>query len=245
MAAEKQRAGGAVLDMDCDRRRVAALDRSRVERRQLTHRGRREVAGDAAHAKAVGPVRRHLDVDDRIVEAQQARIGGADRRIGRQFDDAGMVIADRQLGRRHQHAMRGDSADRRFLELCPGLRDHDTGRAEHAHHAGARVRRAAHDLHLAVAGIDAADAQPVGVGMRLGCGDARDDKAVERGGAVRDPLDIVAEHDQPLDQRAERRARREMGLEPGQRRLHAAPPGPMTPDSGPRTGEGMSSGRNP
>ena len=33
----------------------------------------------------------------------------------------------------------------------------------------------------------------------------------------------------------------EMGLEPGERRLHAAAP----PARAPRTGEGMSSGRNP
>ena len=71
------------------------------------------------------------------------------------------------------------------------------------------------------------------------------DAAVERGGPVRDSLDVVTKHDQPLDEGAKRRAGREMRLEPGQRRLHAAPPAPMTPNKGPRTGEGMSSGKNP
>src|SRR5207249_764215 len=44
MAAEKQRAGGAVFDMDGDRRREAALDRGRVERLELPYAGSGEVA---------------------------------------------------------------------------------------------------------------------------------------------------------------------------------------------------------
>ena len=112
MAAEKQRAGSAVLDMDRDRRAETAFDRRRVERGQLAHAGSGKVAGDAAHAEAIGAVRCHLDVDDRIVETQQTRIGSADRSVGRQFDDAGMVFTERQLGHRHQHAARGNAADR-------------------------------------------------------------------------------------------------------------------------------------
>ena len=85
-------------------------------------------------------------------------------------------------------------------------------------------------------GIDDADAQPVGIRVRLGRDDARDDKAGERGGAVLDALDIVAEHDEPLGDLRRRRLGVEMRLEPGQRGFHA---------SAPRTGDGMSSGRNP
>ena len=65
-----------VLDMDRDRRAEAALDRRRVERLQPPDPGRREVAGDAAHPEAIGAVRRHLEVDDRVVEAEQARHSG-------------------------------------------------------------------------------------------------------------------------------------------------------------------------
>ena len=59
--------------------------------------------------------------------------------------------------------------------------------------------------------------------------------ACERFSAVLDPLDIVAEHDQPLDDLVDRSRRVEMGLQPGERGLHSVP----------RTGEGMSSGTNP
>ncbi len=171
-----------------------------------------------------------------IVEAQQARIARPDRRILGQFDDAGMVVAEGQFGCRHQHAARGDAADRAFVQHRAGLRDAHAGRAEHALHAGPRVRRAAHDLHLTGPGIDDADAQPVGIRVRLGRDDARDDKAGQRGAAVLDALDIVAEHDEPVGDLRRRRVGVEMRLEPGQRGFHA---------SAPRTGDGMSSGRNP
>ena len=98
MPAEEQRAGGRVLDMDRDRRAEAAFDRGRIERLQPPQPGRREVARDAAHAEAIGAVRRHLQVDDGIVETQQARVARPDRRILGQFDDAGMVLAEGQFG---------------------------------------------------------------------------------------------------------------------------------------------------
>ena len=241
MAAEKQRAGGQVLEMDGDRRAEAALDRGRVERLELPHAGRGKVAGDAAHAEAIGPVRRHLEVDDRVVEPQQAGVPGADRRILRQFDDAGVILAQRQFGRRHQHAPRRDAADRAFAQHRAGFRDMHAGWAEHPLHPGPRVGGAAHHLHLGLAGVDDTDPEAVGVGMRLGRDDARHDKAGEPRSPVRDAFDVVAEHDEALGDGGDRRLGVEMGLEPREGRLHAAPP----PERGPRTGEGMSSGTNP
>ena len=41
----------------------------------------REIAGDAMDRGAVGPVRREVDLDHRIVEAGIGRVGHADRRI--------------------------------------------------------------------------------------------------------------------------------------------------------------------
>ncbi len=150
-----------------------------------------------------------------------------------------MIVAERQFGRRHQHAARGDAADRALIQHRAGLRNTYAGGAEHTFHPGPRIRRAAHDLNLSISGspgIDDADAQPVGVRVRLGRHDARDDKPGERGGAVLDAFHVVAEHDQLLGDLSRDRAGVEMGFEPGQRRLHC---------SGPRTGDGMSSGRKP
>jgi hypothetical protein len=241
MTAKEQRAGDPILNMDGDRRAETTLDRGRVEQEQSSDVGRGEVAGDAAHAEAVRTVGRHLDVDDRVVEAEEAGIAGADRRVGWQFDNAGMILGKRQLGSRHQHALRRDAADRGFGQHRAGLRNAHAGRAEHALHPGPGVGRAAYDLDFACSGINHTDTQSVGVRMRLGLDDSGDDKAVERRGAVLDPLDIVAEHDQPLDKLGKWRLGVEMRFQPGQRRLHQAAP----PASGPRTGDGMSSGRKP
>ena len=60
-------------------------NRGRVERLQPAEPGRGEVAGDAAHAEAIGAVRRHLEVDDRVVEPDELGIAGADRRVRRQI----------------------------------------------------------------------------------------------------------------------------------------------------------------
>ena len=213
----------------------------RIERLHAAEPGCREIAGDAAHAEAVGAVRRHLDVDDGVAEPDQIGVPGSDRRVRRRFDDAVMIVAEAELIGRAQHAARGDAADHAFLEHRAGARDDRAGRGEDALHAGARVGRAADHLHLFLAGVDHADLEPVGVRMALGRNHRGDGEGFEPGGAVLDRVDIVAEHDQPLDDRRQRRVGVEMGLEPAQRRLHAAAP----PLSGPRTIEGMSSGRNP
>ena len=77
--------------------------------------------------------------------------------------------------------------------------------------------------------------------MALGRDDIGDPERFECCGAVFDQLDIVAEHDQPLNDRGERRIGVEMRPQPIEGGLHAAP----TPVSGPRTSEGMSSGKKP
>ena len=55
---------------------------------------RGEIAGDAVHAQAIGAVGRHLDLDHRIVEAQSLGRRCAGRGLGRQVDDAAMVVAE-------------------------------------------------------------------------------------------------------------------------------------------------------
>ena len=109
---EKQRAGRTILDMDGDRRAERAANRRRIERLQLPEPGRRQIPGDAADAETVGPVRRDLDVDDRVVETQPIDVSGPDRRLRRDLDDAVVIVAEAEFIGRAQHAARGDAADR-------------------------------------------------------------------------------------------------------------------------------------
>ncbi len=127
-------------------------------------RSRAEIARDAVDAGAVRTVWCQVDVEHRIVDAEHVGEWLADRRIGRHFDDAVAVVGVLDFGARNQHAEALDIADLADAKRDVLAWDIGAGRAEHGLHAAARVRRAAHDLdRLAFAGIDHADAQPVGV----------------------------------------------------------------------------------
>src|ERR1700760_4227794 len=104
--AEKQRAGGAVLDIDADRRTEKPRDRAGIEGLQPPETGGDEIAGDAADAEAVGTVRRYLDVQDGVAEADEACKGRPYRRVLRQFDDPLVIVAEPQLIGRTQHSVR-------------------------------------------------------------------------------------------------------------------------------------------
>jgi hypothetical protein len=137
-------------------------------------------------------VGREVDVDDRIVEPAHSH-RRADRRVLGQVDDAVVVVGN--ASSRSDTACRGfDAADDAFSSVMP-CRECRCRRGEHALHAGARVGRAAHDLHgRAVAGIDHAHAQAVGVGMLLGLDDMGDDReGRQRLRLVLDALDLEAD----------------------------------------------------
>ena len=186
-------------------------------------------------------VRRQIDLDHRIVEAGIFRVSLADRRVVRQIDDAVVIVGDLQLGFGDQHAAALDVADLADAERDVLAGNEGAGRREHALHAGARIRRAAHDLdRLAVAGIDHADAQPVGIRMLLGFDDARDDERREQLGLVLDALDLEPDHGELVGEFAERPIGVEMLLEPGEGEFHHGAQGLNPPAS-----VGKSSGRKP
>ncbi len=200
-----QRRRRAEIERHFDRAGEFALDRLDRGVLELAHVGGGEIAGDAVHAGAVGPVRRQIDLDHRIVEPGPLRVAFADRRVGRQLDDAVVIVGDLQLGLRHSMPRLSTprmlpTAERDVLAGNEGA-----GRREHALHAGARIGRAAHDLdRLAVAGIDHADAQPVGIGMLLGLDHAGDDERRERLRLVLDALDLEPDHGELVGDLAER-----------------------------------------
>ena len=183
--------------------------------------GGAEIAGDAVDAGAVGPVGREIDLDHRLAERGIVSVAFPDRRVGRQIDDAVMVVGELQLGFRHQHAAAFDAADGADGERDVLAGDEGAGRREHALHAGARVGRAAHDLdRLAVAGIDHADAQAVGVGMLLGGNDRGNHERLSTR-LVLDALDLEPDHGELVDDRRQRSSVSRCSLSQ-QRELHDA-----------------------
>ncbi len=178
------------------------------------------------HAGAIGPIGREIDLEHRVVELRPGREALADRRIGRQFDDAVVIVGNLQFGFRHQHAAALDVADLPYPKSNVLAGDEGAGRREDAGHAAARIGRAADDLdRLAVAGIDHADAQPVGVRMLPGIDDLGDDERREELGLVLDALDFEPDHGELVGDLAERPIGVEMLFEPGEREFHhdAAP----------------------
>ena len=122
------------------------------------------------------------------------RVGRTDGGIGRQVDDAVMIVRQLELRLGDEHAAALDAANGADAEGDLLAGDEGAGRREDGHHAGAGIRRAADDLHRrAGAGIDQADAQLVGVGVRLGRDDAGDREGRERLGRVGDMLDLEAD----------------------------------------------------
>src|SRR5207248_1604081 len=121
--AEKERTGGTVFNRDAYRRPETPGDGSRVQGFQPPEPGGGEIAGNAANTEAVGSVRRHLDVEDGVAEADEARIGRPDRRVPGQFDDPLVIVAEAELVGRAQHAARGNPADDGFLQQGAGARD--------------------------------------------------------------------------------------------------------------------------
>ncbi len=106
--AEEERARDRVRpgEMDGDRAGEAARHRvrrqprcwlrrvipARMKRLQPPQPRRGEVAGDAAHAQAIGAVGGHLDLEHGIVEPDRAGEGGTDREVRRQLDDAFAIL---------------------------------------------------------------------------------------------------------------------------------------------------------
>ena len=104
------------------------------------------LARHAHHGKAVGTVRRDLQVEHRVGELREIGDGHAYGRVLGQDPDARMIAAHPQLALRAAHAAAGNAAQLRLLDL-------EVARQHRAHgghrHLDARrdVRRAAHDLH--------------------------------------------------------------------------------------------------
>ncbi len=237
---QAQAEGGAQFrrfNRDLDRAGERALHRLGRAVLEVADRRGAEVARDAVDAVAVRPVGREIDIDHRLADAGPVDVRLADRRVGRQLDDAVVVVGNHQFGRRAQHAAAfhaANGADRQ-RDVLAG--DEGAGRREHALHAGARIGRAANDLdRLAVAQFDHADAQAVCVRMLLGRNDVGDDEGLEQSGLVLDVLDLEPDHGELVDDLAQRCDGVEMLLQPGESELH---------ELSPPASVGKSSGRKP
>ncbi len=162
---------------------------------EIADRRSGEVAGDAVDAGAVRPVGREVDLDHRIADAGPVGVGLADRRVGRQFDDAVVIVGDLKFAA--EHSMPRLSTPRMVptssVMFLPGMK---VPGAENTPFMPARALGAPQTtcIGLAVADVDHADAQLVGVRMLLGGDDVGDDESLEQRRLVLDTLDLEPDH---------------------------------------------------
>ena len=113
-----------------------------------------ELAREADHAQRVGAVPGHFDVKDRLglLAAHHVAHERADRRLGRQLHDAGVVAAGkRELLGAAEHAERLHAAQLALLDLEPAVRHDRADLRKRRLEARAAVRRAADDLERLLA----------------------------------------------------------------------------------------------
>ena len=224
-ATGKHRAGRIVaveLQRDRHGRGEGAADRRERIGLQLAEAARREIAGNAANAEAVGPVGGDGDIDHRVGAAAIIGERHADRSVLGQLDDAIVLVGKPELALRAHHAAALYAANGADLEHVTGGRNDDAGQREHALEAGACVGGATHHLHRPLAGIDRQQLQLVGVGVLVGGDDLGDDERLERRRRIGNVLHLEAHHGERLDDFVERGFRFEMVFQPAESELHDA-----------------------
>ena len=222
----QRKTGTQVRRVDRHLDRAGAVAGHRVDRAalQCAEAGRGEIAGNAVDSGRVGPVRRQVDLDHRVVELRPCRERRSDRSISRQVDDAVMLVGELQFAFRAHHAAAFDTANGADRQRHVDAGHIGSGRGEGADQTGARIGRAADHLHrVAGACIDHQHAQLVRVGMLFGAQHLRDDKGLQPRLVV-DGFDLEPDHGQPLADLVERGVGVEMVLEPREGELHVVGP---------------------
>ena len=185
---------------------------------------RREVAGDAVDAQAIGAVGRDRDIEQRVVQAHELGEGRAHRGFGVELDDPFVLVAHAHLALGAKHPATLDAPDLRLLEDYAGAGDGGAGRREDALHAGPRVGRAAHHLDLLRARIDHAEPELVGVRMLLRLDHVGHGEGREIVAGAADLLHLEPDRGELGRELVERRIRLQMRLQPGEGELHALSP---------------------
>ena len=215
-----------IVRADFDRTRAAGGEGGNGNRLQRPQPLRRQVAGDAVDAHAIGPVRGHRHLDHRIGAVIIGKTR-PHRRVSGQFDDAVVILAQFELARGAHHAVRLDPADRALPQHHAVCRNHSAGKPKHALHPGPRIGRAANDLErLAVTGINREHLQLVGIGVARGGEHVSDAEARQLLRRVLDTLDLEANSIQRIADLRDVGGGLEVVLEPGQRELHGLAPTP-------------------
>ena len=183
-----------------------------------------EVACDATDRQRIPAIGGDRDIDDRIVEPCPRGVGDANRRVVRQLDDAGMVLAEAHFTRRQQHPGAFHAADLAYFQRDAGAWDVAVGWGEYRLHTGAGVRRAANHRKDTAAGIHLAGAQAIGVGVLHRLDHVGDAERRQNSAAVLDAFELQPDLRQGVRDFDQGGAGFQVRLQPGQREFHRSDP---------------------
>ena len=219
--------GTPFLVEDLERGHVFGRLRRLLQRRVGHDDGRarrgRDLAGDPEDREEVGAVRGDLDVQDRVVESERVLHVLTELELRRQDEDALVARGDPELHRRAEHPVRYDASD---LPSGERLRQRRKGRARRGERneiAGLHVANADDDLLLPRPGLDARDAEVVGVGVVTHLDDARHDDTREPLPRAVHGSDLGAPIREELGELLGRQVGRDELAQPGVDDLHATP----------------------
>ena len=179
------------------RAEARVLDRDRYASRRLPNRrltgvmapGRRAecsagggmyLARNSVKATTVAAIWRDLRLQDLTRDGEDVSERCSSGKLVAENHYSVVLAANTKLVLGEDHSRRFDSAQLRLAKRRP-IRHHGTWQRYRDGLPGGDIRRAADDCaRLCVSRIDAADAQPVGIGVLLGAQDLADDEVVSR-----------------------------------------------------------------
>ena len=165
------------FDLDRQHRVVGHSHRRHCRQVQRRAGQCRHLARDAQHRQRMTQIGRELEREQAVVEPEPIADVCAQWRVGRQLQQAAMVVAQLEFSRRAQHAVALDAAQLAHADAESGIsafRWRQAGANHRQRHADARtgIGRAADDLQASGGRtrtrIDPADLQLVGLRMPLG-----------------------------------------------------------------------------
>ncbi len=225
------RRGGREIERDGLRARESARHRFHRAVLQCADAAGREIASNAVNPRRIAAVRRERDIDDGIVESQRLRRRLADLGVGGQLDDPVVIVGEKKLAARTQHAARFHASDGGDPERLAGNRDDDARLREYGLHSRMCVWRTTDHLHDAAdrfsgrgrSDLDHAELELVGIGMFLGRDDMGDGEILQPRAGILDRFHLQADLRKPRRDLGRGGGCVEMVLQPGEREFHRSP----------------------
>jgi hypothetical protein len=178
-----------------------------------------DLAGDAVMGKEVGAIGGNLEVEDGIGREEMGD-GAANGGVGLEDKEAFVAFAETELFDAAHHAVAFDAAEFADVDL-EVAREDGAGESQGDFVAYLVVFCAADDLEdLAVAGVNFADAEAIGVGVLGGLEDLGDDDVGEVRAALVDGLDLDTGEGEEIDEFLGGRGQGDEFAEPGEGDVH-------------------------